>query len=92
MVAELLDFMPTPKYKTPQTLTGVVTLKGPTTMKLKATLFLALALTMAGTSGCISLTSWAHNKRHLKQIWNELQNLHEDIDRIIFGLERNPAE
>jgi len=53
---------------------------------------LGLALLMVGTSGCISLTSWTHNKRHLKQIWNEFQNLHEDIDRIVFGLERNPAE
>ncbi len=61
-------------------------------MNRKATLFLGLALLMAGTSGCISLTSWTHNKRHLKQVWNELQALHEDIDRIIFGLERNPAE
>jgi hypothetical protein len=48
------------------------------------------ALSFAG--GCISLTSWSHNKRHLKQFWNELQGLHEDIDRVIFGLERNPAE
>ena len=53
---------------------------------------LGLALIMTATSGCISLTSWTHNKRHLKQIWNEFQNLHEDIDRIVFGLERNPAE
>jgi hypothetical protein len=55
-------------------------------------MLLALASLTAGTSGCISLTSWSHNKRHLKQIWNELEMLHEDIDRIIFGLERNPAE
>ncbi|HVY61931.1 MAG TPA: hypothetical protein VHF22_09775, partial [Planctomycetota bacterium] len=61
-------------------------------MKLKASVLLALAVLMTTTSGCISLTSWSHNKRHLKQVWNELQNLHEDIDRIIFGLERNPAE
>lgn len=61
-------------------------------MKRKSILLLGTALLMAGTSGCISLTSWAHNKRHLKQVWNELNQLHEDVDRIIFGLERNPAE
>lgn len=60
-------------------------------MKRKFVLFVAVAaVSFAG--GCISLTSWNHNKRHLKQFWNELQGLHEDIDRVIFGLERNPAE
>ena len=48
--------------------------------------------TAAGLTGCISLTSWTHNKRHLKQVWHEFEGLHEDVDRIIFGLERNPAE
>jgi hypothetical protein len=61
-------------------------------MKRKAFALLGLTLVMTLASGCISLTSWTHNKRHLKQIWNEFQNLHEDIDRIVFGLERNPAE
>jgi hypothetical protein len=60
-------------------------------MKRTAVVFLGLAL-LSFTGGCISLTSWTHNKRHMKQIWNEFQNLHEDVDRIIFGLERNPAE
>ncbi|GIW71308.1 MAG: hypothetical protein KatS3mg102_0850 [Planctomycetota bacterium] len=50
-----------------------------------------LGITLAAP-GCISFTSWAHNKRHLKQFWNQMQGLHEDIDRIVFGLERNPAE
>ena len=54
-------------------------------------LLLCLALVTLG-SGCISFTSWNHNKRHLKQVWNELQGLHEDLDRVVFGLERNPAE
>lgn len=53
---------------------------------------LALALMPIILGGCISLTSWAHNKRHVKQMWNEFEGLHEDFDRIIFGLERNPAE
>jgi hypothetical protein len=61
-------------------------------MKRNAYLLLAaLALASFG-AGCISLTSWSHNKRHLKQLWNEFQGLHEDIDRVIFGLDRNPAE
>ncbi len=61
---------------------------------MKRTAFLLAACLAIGSfgAGCISLTSWSHNKRHLKQIWNELQGLHEDIDRVIFGLERNPAE
>ncbi len=63
-------------------------------MKRKAYLLLGALLVAVGASatGCFSLTSWQHNKRHVKQFWNELQNLHEDIDRVIFGLERNPAE
>ena len=61
-------------------------------MKLKSAALLGLLLIATATSGCISLTSWSHNKRHLKQVWNELQALHEDVDRIVFGLERNPAE
>lgn len=59
---------------------------------MKRTPAVLLALALLVTSGCISLTSWTHNKRHMKQVWNELQQLHEDVDRIIFGLERNPAE
>ena len=61
-------------------------------MKLKFAALLGLLLAASATSGCISLTSWSHNKRHLKQVWNEMQQLHEDVDRIVFGLERNPAE
>jgi hypothetical protein len=61
-------------------------------MKLKFAALLGLLAMASATSGCISLTSWAHNKRHLKQVWNEMQQLHEDVDRIVFGLERNPAE
>ncbi len=61
-------------------------------MKRKAILLVACVTLASFAGGCISLTSWAHNKRHLKQVWNELQGLHEDIDRLIFGLERNPAE
>jgi hypothetical protein len=58
----------------------------------QAAIFLTLCVGLVFAGGCISLTSWNHNKRHLKQVWNELQDLHEDIDRVVFGLERDPAE
>jgi hypothetical protein len=58
----------------------------------RALLLLCCIAAVSFAAGCVSLTSWNHNKRHLKQLWNELQGLHEDMDRIIFGLERNPAE
>jgi len=61
-------------------------------MNRKTVSFAALLLLVTAASGCVSLTSWTHNKRHLKQVWNEAAAVHEDIDRIIFGLERNPAE
>lgn len=65
------------------------------TSRRRAGFLLSLILAVVcvtSLGGCISLTSWTHNKRHVKQFWNELQGLHEDMDRIIFGLERNPAE
>ncbi len=61
-------------------------------MKRTAFLLSACLVLASFAGGCISLTSWNHNKRHVKQVWNELQGLHEDIDRVIFGLERNPTE
>jgi len=64
-------------------------------IKRRAGLLLTLAVlasTASGVAGCISLTSWVHNKRHMKQVWHEFEGLHEDLDRIVFGLERNPAE
>ena len=48
----------------------------------------ALALTV---SGCFSL-SWAHNRRHVRKVIDEFVKLHEDIDKVVFGLDRNPAE
>jgi hypothetical protein len=41
--------------------------------------------------GCFTL-SWAHNRRHVRKFIDELTLLHQDIDKIIFGLDRNPAE
>ncbi len=42
-------------------------------------------------TGCFSL-SWAHNRRHIRKVIDEMVQLHEDIDKVIFGLDRNPAE
>lgn len=54
-------------------------------------IILGLLGAMLLTSGCFSL-NWAHNRRHVKKFFDQLSLLHEDIDRVIFGLERNPAE
>jgi hypothetical protein len=59
-------------------------------MKKLAT-FAALALICTSLDGCFTL-SWAHNRRHIRKIVDELTLLHQDIDKIIFGLDRNPAE
>ena len=42
-------------------------------------------------SGCFTL-SWAHNRRHVRKFVDELVQLHQDIDKVFFGLDRNPAE
>lgn len=59
-------------------------------MKKLAVYAVAVCLTI-GASGCFSL-SWAHNRRHVRKIIDELVALHQDIDKVIFGLDRNPAE
>ena len=59
--------------------------------KQKVTLY-SFAVAMAiVVSGCFSL-SWAHNRRHVRKFIDELVALHEDIDKVIFGLDRNPSE
>jgi hypothetical protein len=50
----------------------------------------AVALTLT-VSGCFSL-SWAHNRRHVRKVIDQLVQLHQDIDKVIFGLDPNPAE
>ncbi|MBI4575892.1 MAG: hypothetical protein HY722_06480 [Planctomycetes bacterium] len=55
---------------------------------------IGLAATLAALAlacGCFSF-NWAHNKRHVKVVWDELVDLHQDIDKTIFGLDRYPAE
>ena len=50
----------------------------------------ALAL-MLTASGCFTL-NWAHNRRHLRKFVDEIIELHQDVDKVIFGLDKNPAE
>lgn len=59
-------------------------------MKKLAT-FAVLAVLCFGSTGCFSL-SWAHNRRHIRKVIDELVELHQDVDKVIFGLDRNPAE
>lgn len=61
-------------------------------MKTKKLLnFALLATLLLSQSGCFTL-SWAHNRRHVRKFIDEFVQLHEDIDKVIFGLDRNPAE
>ncbi|MDC3379476.1 hypothetical protein OAX78_04260 [Planctomycetota bacterium] len=60
-------------------------------MKNKLISFAAIALMGFTASGCFSL-SWAHNRRHVRKIIDEFVELHQDFDKVIFGLDRNPAE
>ena len=50
-----------------------------------------MGLVCLGLNGCFSL-SWAHNRRHIRKVIDQFVELHEDIDKIIFGLDRNPSE
>ena len=57
----------------------------------RALLLVATFAVLASTSGCFTL-SWKHNRRHLRKFIDELIELHQDIDRVIFGLDRDPSE
>jgi len=59
-------------------------------MKKLSTLALMSVLCLS-LNGCFTL-SWAHNRRHVRKVIDQLVQLHEDIDKVIFGLDRNPAE
>ena len=50
----------------------------------------ALIMTLT-VSGCFSL-SWAHNRRHVRKVIDSIVQLHQDIDKVIFGLDPNPSE
>lgn len=49
---------------------------------------------LASASSCIWPLNWslAHNKRHFRRLWIQWKELETDIDAVIFGLERYPAE
>lgn len=58
---------------------------------------LALALAswvLVSASSCIWPLNWslAHNKRHFRRLWIQWKEFETDIDAVIFGLERYPAE
>jgi len=55
---------------------------------LLAVLLLGCVVTM---SGCFTL-SWKHNRRHLRKFIDELIELHQDVDKVIFGLDKDPSE
>jgi hypothetical protein len=57
----------------------------------KALLVAATFAVVVSTSGCFTL-SWKHNRRHLRKFIDELIELHQDVDRVIFGLDRDPSE
>ena len=65
--------------------------KGGKTAGMKLSVYaVAVALTLT-VSGCFSL-SWAHNRRHVRKVIDSLVLLHQDVDKVIFGLDPNPAE
>ena len=57
----------------------------------KALLMAATFAVVVSVSGCFTL-SWKHNRRHLRKFIDELIELHQDVDRVIFGLDRDPSE
>ena len=59
-------------------------------MKKSSLYVVAVALAFT-VSGCFSL-SWAHNRRHVRKIIDEMTGLHEDVDFMLFDLDRNPSE
>ena len=57
----------------------------------KALLTVATFAVVVSFSGCFTL-SWKHNRRHLRKVIDELIELHQDIDKVIFGLDKDPSE
>ncbi len=41
--------------------------------------------------GCLTW-DMKHNRRHFRKFYEDLHDLHEDIDRVVFGLEPHPGE
>ena len=57
----------------------------------KAILVVATLAMFVSMSGCFTM-SWKHNRRHLRKFIDELIELHQDIDKVIFGLDKDPSE
>ncbi len=57
----------------------------------KALLVAATFAVLFSVSGCFTL-SWKHNRRHLRKFIDELIELHQDVDKVIFGLDKDPSE
>ena len=58
---------------------------------LKKIILLGSLLALIMASGCVT-TNWTHNRRHFRKWREELRELHQDFDRIIFDLETHPTE
>lgn len=52
---------------------------------------IALAAVLASTSGCFTL-NWNHNRRHLRKFIEQIRELHQDIDRVVFDLDPDPND
>lgn len=57
----------------------------------KLLLGVAVFALFLSSSGCFTL-NWAHNRRHLRKFIDEIIELHQDVDKVVFGLDKNPAE
>jgi hypothetical protein len=58
---------------------------------LKRIFLLGALVSLALTSGCLT-TNWTHNRRHFRKWREEIRQMHQDFDRIIFDLEAHPTE
>ena len=58
---------------------------------MKKALLAVMLLSVVTMSGCFTL-SWKHNRRHLRKFIDELIELHQDVDKVICGLDKDPSE
>jgi hypothetical protein len=65
--------------------------KGESANPMKKLLTVTAVLLMVSASGCFTL-NWAHNRRHLRKFIDEIIEFHQDVDKVVFGLDKNPAE
>lgn len=50
-----------------------------------------LGVVVASMTGCFTL-SWSHNRRHLRKFIDQIREVHQDIDRIVFDLDPDPSD